>query len=171
MHRHGYKGRKFGRERDQRRALIKSLADSLILHESIETTLFKAKEVGPYVENLVTHAKKGTLADRRYILSALNTVEATHKLVDQIAPQLTKRNSGYLRIKRTTTRRGDNAQLATVSFVDELKDKPVTAKPVEKPVKKAKPAVKTPAKTTVKSKAKPTSTAKKPVKKTVKAVK
>lgn len=170
MHRHGYKGRKFGRERDQRRALIKSLADSLILHESIETTLFKAKEVGPYVENLVTHAKKGTLADRRYILSSLNTVEATHKLVDQLAPQLTKRNSGYLRIKRTTTRRGDNAQLATVSFVDELKDKPVV-KPSAKPVKSAKTTNKTAVKPSVKTKTKPTSSAKKPVKKTVKATK
>lgn len=166
MHRHGYKGRKFGRERDQRRALIKSLADSLILHESIETTLFKAKEVGPYVENLVTHAKKGTLADRRYIMSSLNTVEATHKLVDQIAPQLTNRNSGYLRIKRTTTRRGDNAQLATVSFVDELKDKTIT-KTVAKPVKK----VKTPVKTTVKPKTKSPSAAKKIVKKPAKASK
>lgn len=170
MHRHGYKGRKFGRERDQRRALIKSLADSLILHESIETTLFKAKEVGPYVENLVTHAKKGTLADRRYILSSLNTVEATHKLVDQIAPQLTKRNSGYLRIKRTTTRRGDNAQLATVSFVDELKDKPVV-KPSTKPVKSAKSTTKTAVKTSAKPKSKSTASAKKPVKKTVKATK
>ncbi len=65
MHRHGYKGRKFGRERDQRSALIKSLADSLILHESIETTLPKAKAVVPYVEQLITKAKKGDLHNRR----------------------------------------------------------------------------------------------------------
>lgn len=163
MHRHGYKGRKFGRERDQRRALIKSLADSLILHESIETTLFKAKEIRPYVENLVTHAKKGTLADRRYILSSLNTVEATHKLVDQIAPQLTKRKSGYLCIKRTTTRRGDNAQLATVSFVDDIKEKLVTT---DKPAVKTNvnSTSKTVGTSTVKPKPKPTATKKTTVK-------
>jgi large subunit ribosomal protein L17 len=58
MHRHAYKGRKFGRERDQRRALIKGLADSLIKYESIETTLPKAKEIVPYTERLITKAKK-----------------------------------------------------------------------------------------------------------------
>ena len=65
MHRHGYKGRKFGRERDQRSALIKGLADSLILHESIETTLEKAKDLRPYVEKIVTKARKGGLHNRR----------------------------------------------------------------------------------------------------------
>lgn len=121
MHRHGYQGRKFGRERDQRKSLIKSLADSLIIHESIETTLEKAKEVNPYVEKLITKAKKGGLANRRYIIAHLQTKEASHKLVDGIAPQLTGRTSGHLRIVKTTSRRGDNAQLARISFVDELK--------------------------------------------------
>lgn len=129
MHRHGYKGRKLHRERDQREALIKGLADSLIKYESIETTLPKAKEIVPYVEKLITKAKKGDLHNRRQVISGLQTLESAHKLVDEIAPKLKGRNSGHLRIERTRLRRGDNAQLARVSFVDDLKQAPV-AKPV-----------------------------------------
>jgi len=117
MHRPSYQGRKFGRERDQRRALLRGLATSLIEHGSIETTLEKAKEVVPYVEKLVTKAKKGDLHNRRQIIAALSTKEVAHKLVDEIAPKYTDRPSGHLSLKRTTLRRGDNAQLARVSFV------------------------------------------------------
>jgi large subunit ribosomal protein L17 len=133
MHRHGYQGRKFGRERDQRRALIKSLADSLVLRESIETTLPKAKALSSYTEKLITKAKKGGLHNRRQIISGLATKEAAHKLVDEIAPKLTGRNSGHLKIERTELRRGDGAQLARISFVDDLTK-------VEKPAKKEAPA-------------------------------
>ncbi|MBW3569380.1 50S ribosomal protein L17 [Candidatus Parcubacteria bacterium] len=136
MHRNGYKGRKFGRERDQRRALIKSLANSLILNESIETTLPKAKEVVPYTEKLITKAKKGGLHERRQIVSSLQTVAVAHKLVDEIAPKLGGRNSGYFRIERTSLRRGDNAQMAKISFVDDLKALP-EAKPVVSSKQKA----------------------------------
>src|SRR3954462_13255949 len=115
MHRHGYQGRKFHRERDQRRALIKGLADSLIRDESIETTLPKAKEIVPYVEKLITKAKKGDLHNRRQILSGLQTVSSAHKLVDEIAPKLKGRTSGHLRVVKTKLRRGDNAQMARVS--------------------------------------------------------
>ncbi len=136
MHRHGYQGRKLHRERDARRALVKGLADSLVKYESIETTLPKAKEVLPYLEKLITKAKKGDLHNRRMVISGLQTVASGHKLVDQIAPKLMGRVSGHLRIVRTSLRRGDNAQLARVSFVDDLSDAPV-AKAVEaKPVKK-----------------------------------
>lgn len=121
MHRHGYQGRKLDRERDQRRALIKGLADSLVKYESIETTLPKAKEVVPYLEKLITKAKKGDLHNRRQVLSGLQTVTSAHKLVDEIAPKLSGRVSGHLRITKTGYRRGDNAQLARVSFVDDLK--------------------------------------------------
>lgn len=143
MHRHGYKGRKFNRERDQRRALVKGLADSLVKYESIETTLPKAKEVVPYVEKLITKAKKGDLHNRRQVISGLQTVSSAHKLVDDIAPKLKGRNSGHVRIEKTRSRRGDNAQLARVSFVDDLKEAPVAkaAKPAAvKPA--AKPAIK-----------------------------
>jgi len=120
MHRHAYKGRKFSRERDQRRALLKGLATSLIEKGKIETTLPKAKEIVPYVEALITKAKTGSLHDRRQIISAVSTVAAGHKLVDEIAPKLAGRTSGHLRVSRTKLRLGDNAQMAAVSFVDDL---------------------------------------------------
>ena len=135
MHRHGYQGRKLHRERDERRALIKGLADSLVKYESIETTLPKAKEVVPYVEKLITKAKKGDLHNRRQVISGLQTIASAHKLVDEIAPKLKGRVSGHLRIEKTRLRRGDNAQLARVSFVDDLAAAPVAA-PAEKPAAK-----------------------------------
>ena len=128
MHRHGYKGRKLHRERDQREALVKGLADSLVKYESIETTLPKAKEVVPYVEKLITKAKKGDLHNRRQVIADLQTIESAHKLVDEMAPKMKGRTSGHLRIVKTKMRRGDNAQMARVSFVDDLKEAPV-AKP------------------------------------------
>jgi len=146
MHRHGYKGRKFGRERDQRRALMKSLADSLIINESIETTMPKAKDLRPYVEKLITKSKKGGLHRRRQVIAKLHTLEAAHKLFDDIAPKLQSRSSGYLRIVKTVTRKGDNAQLARISFVDDLK---APAKPA-----KSENATVTKPKTTTKPKAK-----------------
>ncbi len=127
MHRHGYQGRKFSRERDQRRALIKGLATQLVEHGSIETTVQKAKEIVPYVEVLITKAKRGDLHNRRQIIASLTTLAAAHKLVDHIAPQLSGRTSGHLRIKKTRARVGDNAELARVSFVDELKALDTTA--------------------------------------------
>jgi large subunit ribosomal protein L17 len=121
MHRHGYKGRKFGRERDQRRALLKGLATSLVEHGKIETTLPKAKELTRYIEKLITKAKKGDLHNRRQVISGLSTQAAAFKLVDEIAPQLTGRTSGHVRVTRTRLRIGDGAQMATIAFVDELK--------------------------------------------------
>jgi large subunit ribosomal protein L17 len=136
MHRHGYQGRKFHRERDQREALMKGLADSLVKYETIETTLPKAKEIVPYVEKLITKAKKGDLHNRRQVIAGLQTLTSAHKLVDEIAPKLQGRNSGHLRIERTRLRRGDNTQLAKVSFVDDLAEAPV-AKPATTVAKKA----------------------------------
>lgn len=124
MHRHGYKGRKFGRERDQRRALLKGLATSLVEHGKIETTLPKAKELVRYIEKLITKAKRGDLANRRMVIAGLSTQDAAFKLVDEIAPQLTKRTSGHVRVERTRVRKGDGAQMATIAFVDELKPMP-----------------------------------------------
>jgi large subunit ribosomal protein L17 len=144
MHRHGYKGRKLGRKRDQRQALIVGLAEALVLRESIETTLPKAKELISYTEKLITKAKAGGLHNRRQVISGLSTIEAAHKLVDDIAPKLTGRTSGHLRIVRTKIRRGDAVQLARISFVDDL----------TKTVKAEKPAAKAPAKPAAKPKAK-----------------
>ena len=122
MHRHGYKGRKFGRECDQRTALTRGLMRSLFKYKSINTTLAKAKEIRRPAEKLITIAKKGDLAARRLVIARLDDQETGNELIDVIAPQI-KRNSGYLRIERTGFRRGDNAEMATISFVDEIKDK------------------------------------------------
>jgi len=150
MHRHGFKGRKFGRQRDQRRALLKGLASNLVMHESIETTVPKAKELVPYLEKLITKAKKGDLHNRRQVISKMANVASANKLVDEIAPKLTSRSSGHLRINRTISRRGDNAELARISFVDDLKS---LVKEEKEVAVKAKEPVKSKAK--VKATAKP----------------
>jgi large subunit ribosomal protein L17 len=157
MHRHGYQGRKLHRERDEREALIKGLADSLVKYESIETTLPKAKEVVPYLEKLITKAKKGDLHNRRQVISGLQTLTSAHKLVDEIAPKLKGRVSGHLRIEKTTFRRGDNAQLARVSFVDDLTSAPVATavKPVAVAPKPAAPKATTKPKPAAKKLAQP----------------
>jgi len=148
MHRHGYKGRKFHRERGPRRALIKGLAESLVRDESIETTLPKAKEIVPYIEKLITKAKKGDLHNRRQVLSGLQTVASAHKLVDDIAPKLKGRVSGHLRITKSSTRRGDNTQMARISFVDELNTAPVAKAADAEPATAKTPARKAAAKAT-----------------------
>ena len=119
MHRHGYKGRKFGRETDQRRALLRGLMCSLIKYQAITVTLARAKEMRRGTEKLVTIAKKGGLANRRLLISRLDNLEVADLLMDVIAPQI-KRNSGYLRIERIGFRKGDHAEMATISFVDSI---------------------------------------------------
>ena len=122
MHRHGYKGRKFGRETDERKALTRGLMCALIEHQSITTTLARAKEIRRSVEKLVTIAKKGGLANRRLLIARLNSIETADFLMDKLAPQI-KRDSGYLRIERAENRKGDNTEMATISFVDEFEFK------------------------------------------------
>ena len=139
MHRHGYKGRKFGRENDQRTALTRGLMRSLFKYKAINTTLAKAKEIRRPAEKLITLAKKGDLASRRLVIARLGDQEMGNALVDIIAPQI-KRNSGYLMIERTGYRRGDNSEMATISFVDEIKDELKEAPKAEKA--KKKPATK-----------------------------
>ena len=141
MHAHGIRGRKFGRETDQRRALVRSLQCSLIKEQSITTTLARAKEIRRDTEKLISRAKKGGLANRRLIIARLNDLETATLLIDEIAPQI-KRNSGYLRIERAGFRRGDNAEMGTISFVDEIsfkedepKEKPAVKKTVKKEAK------------------------------------
>ena len=119
MHRHGYKGRKFGRETDQRRALLRGLECSLIKYQSITVTLARAKEMRRETEKLITIAKKGGLANRRLLISRLDDMEVADLLMDVIAPQV-KRDSGYLRIEKAGSRTGDNSEMATISFVDDI---------------------------------------------------
>ncbi len=136
MHRHGYRGRKLHRDRAQRTILLKNMAGSLVEHGKIETTLPKAKELVPYIEKLITKAKKGDLNSRRQIISAISPAQAAHKLVNDIAPQLKGRNSGHVRVERTRQRVGDNAQMASISFVDELKTKSSPSEPAKVEAKK-----------------------------------
>jgi len=120
MHRHGYKGRKFGRETDQRRALLRGLTCSLIKQQSITTTVARVKEMRRGTEKLITIAKKGDLTSRRLVIARLGDIETADLLVDVIAPQI-KRDSGYLSIKSAGFRKGDHAEMATIFFVDEIK--------------------------------------------------
>ena len=136
MHRHGYKGRKFGRETDQRLALTRGLMCSLIKYQTITTTLARAKEIRRGLEKLITLAKKGDLASRRLVIARLNDLEAATILCDAIAPQM-KRDSGYLRIEHAGYRRGDNSEMGTISFVDEFEFvTPEKAEEEKKPAEK-----------------------------------
>lgn len=119
MHRHGYKGRKFGRETNERRALMRGLMCSLFKYQSITTTLARAKELRRFAEKLITAAKKGGLSNRRLIIARLDDMVVADLLVDTIAPQI-KRDSGYLKIERAGFRKGDHAEMGTISFVDEI---------------------------------------------------
>lgn len=110
--------RKFGREKNQYNALMKSLARSLIKYEAIVTTEAKAKELRPYVEELVTKARKNDLAARRTLSSRLgNDTEIAKKLVEVIAPQYAERAGGYTRIIKMPIRIKDAAKMAQISFV------------------------------------------------------
>ena len=130
MHAHGKKGRKFGRETDQRNALTRGLMCSLIKYQTITTTLARAKEIRRMMEKLITMAKKGGLNNRRLVIARLNSVSSGNLLVDVVAPQV-KRDSGYLRIEHAGYRKGDNAEMGTISFVDEI-DYSKAEKPADK---------------------------------------
>jgi large subunit ribosomal protein L17 len=109
--------RAFGRERGQRVALIKSLMRSLVIHEGIDTTEAKAKEVRMYIEKLVTLAKKGTIASRRLVEARVGSVSAAKKLATEIAPKYEKRAGGYTRIIKLPRRQNDAAKMARIEFV------------------------------------------------------
>ena len=119
MHRHGYKVRKVGRETDQAHALVRGLMCSLIKYQSITTTLARAKEIRRSTEKLITLAKQGDLASRRLVIARLDDMTTADLLVDVIAPQI-KRNSGYLKIEHAGFRKGDHAEMGTISFVDDI---------------------------------------------------
>lgn len=115
--RHRKKNRSLGRETKQRDALLRNLADSLILSGKIETTLAKAKELRSYVEPLVTKARKGSMADRRNLIKVLYTDKAVIKLMDEYGPKYKERDGGYTRITKTGYRKNDGAETAIIEFV------------------------------------------------------
>ncbi|KKW45079.1 50S ribosomal protein L17 [Candidatus Kaiserbacteria bacterium RIFCSPLOWO2_02_FULL_55_12] len=112
------KAKTFHRESGQRRALLKSLARSLVLEERISTTEAKAKALRPFIERLVTYAKKNTLASRRLAVTRLQDKEAVKKLFGTIGPRYAKRAGGYTRVvKRTKRGSNDARKLAYIAFV------------------------------------------------------
>lgn len=127
--RHRIKGRKFGRSLSHRKAMLMNLAKSLILHDRIQTTLAKAKDLRPYVEKLLTIAKTDTLANRRYLLSVFCSDEVVvNRLITVVAPRALTRNGGYTRILKNGFRKGDNSPIGLIEFVDAV----IKLKKVEK---------------------------------------
>ena len=114
--RHGNNNRKFGRETGERRALLKSLARSLVLEGHITTTEAKAKEIRPLVEKLVTRGREATVANRRILIAALGDERTATKLI-KTAENYTERPGGYLRIVKMGPRKGDASPMAVIEFV------------------------------------------------------
>ena len=116
--RHGAAHRKLGRTTSHRTAMFANMAAALIKHEQIVTTLPKAKELRPFVEKLVTLAKKGDLHSRRIAISRVRDVDQVGKLFATLGPRYKDRNGGYIRVLKAGFRYGDNAPMAVIEFVD-----------------------------------------------------
>ena len=137
--RHRKHRNQLGVKKEHREALLANLSTALIQHGRIRTTLKKAKALRPFVEKVITLAKKGTLHDRRIAVSRVRDVSAVQELFDEKAEQFANRNGGYTRIYKIGTRRGDAAEMALIELIgadDEgyaKKGKPAKAKKAEKP--------------------------------------
>jgi len=116
--RHRVDGRLFGRTANQRKALLKGLVTSLIDHERIETTVAKAKETRKIAEKIITLGIRGDLHSKRLAFSYLSNRATVSKLFSEIAPRLTGRNGGYLRLLHTRNRVNDSAPMAVLEFID-----------------------------------------------------
>ena len=116
--RHGISQRKLSRKSGHRKALFRNMADALVKHEQIQTTLPKAKELRPYVEKLVTLAKRGGLSNRRLAAARMNDDVQVKKLFDTLGERYANREGGYLRIIKAGFRAGDASQMAIIEFVD-----------------------------------------------------
>ena len=116
--RHGMSGRKLNRTSSHRKALFSNMANALIKHEQIKTTLPKAKELRPVVEKLVTLGKRGNLHARRQAFAMLRDDGMTRKLFDTLAGRYAERQGGYTRVLKAGHRRGDAAPMAIIEFVD-----------------------------------------------------
>lgn len=116
--RHGIAHRKLGRTTSHRKAMFANMAASLIEHEQIVTTLPKAKEMKPFMDKLITLAKRGDLHARRQAISKVRNVEQVGKLFETLGPRYTERNGGYTRVLKAGYRHGDNAPMAVIELVD-----------------------------------------------------
>lgn len=113
------KGARFGGSSSHQKALLANLATSLFTHGRIKTTEPKARALRPYAEKLITHAKKGTLHNRREVMKKIRDKDVVHSLFAEIAPHFADRNGGYTRIIKVEPRQGDNAPMAVIELVRE----------------------------------------------------
>ena len=120
--RHGISQRKLGRKSGHRTAMFRNMSAALIKHEQIVTTLPKAKELRPYIEKLITLAKRGGLSNRRLAMGRLQDETQLKKLFDVLAERYSDREGGYTRIIKAGYRASDSAQLAIIEFVDRDED-------------------------------------------------
>ena len=116
--RHRIAHRKLNKTASHRKAMFANMSASLIEHEQIVTTLPKAKELRPFVEKLVTLAKKGDLGSRRIAIARTRDKEMPKRLFEIIGPRYKERNGGYIRVLKAGYRYGDNAPMAVIEFVD-----------------------------------------------------
>lgn len=116
--RHGVAKRRLNRTVEHRKSMLANMACSLIEHEQIKTTLPKAKELRPYLDKLVTLAKRGDLHARRQALALIKQEEPVRKLFDVLAPRYGERNGGYTRVLRAGFRYGDMAPMGIIELVD-----------------------------------------------------
>jgi len=116
--RHGYRGRRFNRSAEHRKAMFANMCQALIKHEQIITTLPKAKDLRPVVEKLITLGKRGDLHARRQAIAQIKDIDLVKKLFDVLGPRYKTRNGGYTRVLKAGFRYGDNAPLAVIEFVD-----------------------------------------------------
>lgn len=115
--RHRNAGYKLGRNTSHRRALLRNLVTSILMEDRVETTITKAKAARPHVEKMITLGKKGDVHSRRQALAYLQTRESVTRLFETVAPRYGDRNGGYLRITRSSFRRGDGAEKAFIELL------------------------------------------------------
>ena len=120
--RHRLAHRKLNRTAEHRKAMLANMAASLIEHEQIVTTLPKAKEMKPYMDKLITLAKRGDLHARRQAISRIRDKEAVQKLFEVMGERYAERNGGYTRVLKAGFRHGDNAPMAVIELVDRDED-------------------------------------------------
>ena len=116
--RHKVRGKKFGRESDHRKLMLKNLVCSLVEHGRINTTEAKAKEIRGLAERVITYAKKGAVHHRRLAFKILNNRTLVKKVFDELAPRYEDRNGGYTRVLKNGTRKGDCAPMAIIEFIE-----------------------------------------------------
>lgn len=116
--RHGFRGRRFNRSSEHRKAMFANMCAALIKHEQIVTTLPKAKDLRPVIEKLVTLGRRDDLHARRLAMSQLRDAAMVRKLFDVLGPRYKERPGGYTRVLKAGFRYGDNAPMAVIEFVD-----------------------------------------------------